>query len=164
MYFLGIDPGANGAVCVLDPLNPTPTFVSLSPKLMFFEVQQAIWDEVQDATVHATLEEVHSLYGMSAKSNFTFGGMFWRAKSLLESMQYPYELVQPKAWQQAVGAPTRKFLGKEMDLKHAIADLAQGYYPTAQLHGPKGGLMDGRSDALMIAHYAYITHRKDYGL
>lgn len=165
MYFIGIDPGAKGALCVLDSSTRHPLFVSLKPEIMAFDVINAIWNEIGNPPqVHVTLEEVHSLPGMSAKSNFTFGGMFWRVRTILEAMQLPFETVQPKVWQQAVGAPTRKFLDGEMDLKQAVADLAQGYYPTAQLHGPRGGLMDGRSDALMIAHYALITHGADYGI
>jgi hypothetical protein len=95
---------------------------------------------------------------MSAKSNFTFGGMFWRIKTLLECVPVTYELVQPKVWQAVTGVPPRKFLNNEMDLKAVVADLAQGYYPEAHLHGPRGGLMDGRSDALMIAHYLRLKY------
>ena len=45
-----------------------------------------------------------------------------------------------------------------MDLKVAVANKAEGFYPEAQLHGPLGGLLDGRSDALMIAHYLKLKH------
>ena len=36
-------------------------------------------------------------------------------------------------------------------IKKEVADIASRLYPKAELHGPKGGLLDGRSDALMIA-------------
>ena len=154
MWYIGIDPGANGSICVLDRTSSHPMFVSLDPKKhTASEIIEALEDEVDPAYCVAALEEVHSLHGMSAKSNFAFGGMFWRARTILEAMYMPYELVQPKAWQKAVGAPSRKFLAEGMDLKVAVADMAQGLYPKAKLHGPRGGLLDGRSDALMIAHY-----------
>ena len=157
-WFIGVDPGASGAICVLDPSEP-PLFVSLDPKKhTASEIIEALEDEVDMGYTLAALEEVHSLHGMSAKSNFAFGGMFWRARTILEACYIPYELVQPKAWQKAVGAPSRKFLDEGMDLKVAIADMAQALYPTAQLHGPRGGLLDGRSDALMIAHYLKLKH------
>jgi len=160
MWYIGVDPGASGSICVLESgnnfyqLQEEPLFVSLDPnKHTTSEVIQALEDEIDLGHCKAALEEVHSLHGMSAKSNFAFGGMFWRARTILEALYIPYELVQPKVWQKAVGAPTRKFLAEEMDLKVAVADMAQGLYPNAKLHGPRGGLLDGRSDALMIAHY-----------
>lgn len=159
MQYLGIDPGTKGALCLLDPSFPDPIFISLDPK---GHSAQAIFLTLQvtmkDGPIQAAIEDVHSLPGMAAKSNFTFGGMLWRIRTILDCLDLPYELVQPKVWQKAVGAPTRKFLDGEMDLKVAVADLAQGYYPEAHLHGPKGGLMDGRSDALMIAHYLKLKH------
>jgi hypothetical protein len=165
MHFIGIDPGARGSLCILDTSTRHPVFVSLSPNIMAFEIIDAIWQEIGNPPkVHVCLEEVHSLYGMSAKSNFTFGGMFWRIRTILEAMQFPFELVQPKAWQQAVGIPAKKDRPTDRPLKQLVADHAQALYPTAVLHGPRGGLMDGRSDALMIAHYGLITHGEDYGV
>ena len=161
MRFIGIDPGAKGALCILDPSSNYPTlFADLDPRQRADELLLAVRHEIESGPfpVYIALEEVHSLPGMSAKSNFTFGGMFWRIKTILECIPVKYELVQPKIWQKAVGIPTRKFLDGELDLKYVVADLAQGYYPGAHLHGPRGGLLDGRSDALMIAHYLRLKH------
>lgn len=159
MRYIGIDPGAKGALCILDPSSNYPTlFADLSLKNKASELLTVINYELDQSPALIALEDVHSLPGMSAKSNFTFGGMFWRIKTILDCAQAEYEMVTPKAWQQAVGVPSRKFLNGEMDLKQAVADLAQGYYPEAHLHGPRGGLLDGRSDALMIAHYLRMKH------
>ena len=159
MRYIGIDPGAKGALCVLDPSSHYPVlFADLSLKNKANELLTVIRHEVEQGPCLVALEDIHSLPGMSAKSNFTFGGMFWRIRTILDCVPIEYELVPPKCWQSAVGVPSRKFLAGEMDLKVAVADLAQGYYPTAHLHGPRGGLMDGRSDALMIAHYLKLKH------
>jgi len=161
MQYLGIDPGARGALCLLDPFSNT-TFLDLTlsnPAMQVYDFVRSRFYGQNPCVV--ALEDVHSLPGMSAKSNFTFGGMFWRIRTILECANVKYEFVQPKVWQAAVGAPTRKFLGDEMDLKTAVADLAFGYYPDAELYGPKGGLLDGRSDALMIAHYLKLKYGGD---
>lgn len=159
MRYIGIDPGAKGALCILDPSSNYPTlFADLSLKNKASELLTSIRWELEQGPFMIALEDVHSLPGMSAKSNFTFGGMFWRIKTILECIPVDYQLVQPKIWQAACGVPTRKFLNGEMDLKQVVADLAQGFYPDAHLHGPRGGLMDGRSDALMIAHYLRLTY------
>ena len=44
-------------------------------------------------------------------------------------------------------------------MKKQVAEIAQSLYPTAELHGKRGGLLDGRADALMIAHYG--LHNKE---
>lgn len=159
MRYIGIDPGTKGALCFLDLSCPKPLFIDLDPnKRAAVTILETLRDASYMKGALVALEDVHSLPGMSAKSNFAFGGMLWRIRTILDCVPITYELVQPKVWQKVVGAPTRKFLNGEMDLKAAIADLAQGYYPEATLHGPKGGLLDGRSDALMLAHYLRLKH------
>jgi hypothetical protein len=165
MHFIGIDPGASGAICVLDSSNRHPLFIDFSKDLLAYEIMNLIrWEIGNRPKVHVCLEEVHSLHGMSAKSNFAFGGAFWRARTLMEAMMLPFELVQPKAWQQAVGVPAKKDRNPEEKLKVIVARRAAELYPHASLWGPRGGLKDGRADALMIAHYGLITHGEDYGL
>lgn len=162
MIAIGIDPGRQGSLCLLDPNfpEPTPLFVSMNPDghqadaiLKTLQVELA---GVQK--VYIALELVHSLGGMSAKSNFTFGGMFWRAKTILDCLGHPFELVTPKVWQQAVGVPTKKDRDPDDDLKKIVARMAHKLYPSASLYGPRGGLLDGRSDSLMIAHYLMLKH------
>jgi len=165
MHFIGIDPGTKGSLCILNSSARHPLFLDLAPHNMAFEIINAIRGEIGNSPeVHVCLEEVHSLYGMSAKSNFTFGGMFWRMRTILEAMRLPFELVQPKTWQQVVGVPAKKDRDPKERLKVSVAKMAHDLYPEAPLYGPRGGLLDGRSDALMIAHYALITHGADYGL
>lgn len=160
MLFIGIDPGKQGAICFLDPSFQLSYFISLDPSkhtsrdiLATIEVQL----EVADDCVIA-LELVHSLGGMSAKSNFTFGGMFWRAKTILDCLNITFELVTPKDWQQSVGVPAKKDRDPEDNIKKIVARMAHDLYPKAVIYGPRGGLMDGRSDALMIAHYLRLKH------
>jgi hypothetical protein len=155
MLFIGIDPGKQGAFCFLDPSIDHVNFISLNPDkhsardiVATIEVAR----EVADDCVIA-LELVHSLGGMSAKSNFTFGGMFWRARTILEMLDMNFELVTPKDWQQSVGVPAKKDRDPDDELKMIVSRMAHRIYPSANLWGPRGGLMDGRSDALMIAHY-----------
>lgn len=94
------------------------------------------------------IEDVHSLPKMSAKSNFSFGRNVERVNLLAQLAKVRVELIQPKAWQKFVGVKQ-----KGPAIKKEVAGIAQRLYPTARLFGPKGGLLDGRSDALMIAHY-----------
>lgn len=160
MYYIGIDPGRQGALCLLDLSLPNPLFLGLDPnKRNAGTIVAAILRKIAGkSNVHIALEQVHSLGGMSARSNFTFGGMYWRARTILDCLDVPYELVTPKAWQQAVGVPAKRDRDPGDNLKKLVAKMAFELYPSADLYGPRGGLKDGRSDALMIAHYLRLKH------
>jgi hypothetical protein len=79
MLIVGIDPGAKGSVCVLDSASMQAEFMDLSTPLdqIFVWLNQknveAIW-----------IEDVHSLYGMSAKSNFSFGKALGAVETLAQ--------------------------------------------------------------------------------
>ena len=151
MRVCGIDPGTNGAICVLDTDNPTHVALLDLGKNSIYNAY--LWLDYYQ--VHALwLEDVHSLYGMSAKSNFGFGknlGIVTAISQIALSNSgggvIP-KTVTPKIWQKYAGVTVK---GKA--IKKQVAEIAQSLYPTADLHGKRGGLLDGRSDALMIAHY-----------
>jgi hypothetical protein len=104
------------------------------------------------------LEEVHSLYGMSAKSNFSFGSAVGRIQTILNISHTGWDLVQPKVWQKEVGI---KFppKSKPAQRKKITAAAVNRLFPGADIYGPKGGLIDGKADALMIAHYCMLRYK-----
>src|SRR3990172_3805556 len=97
MIYIGIDPGAMGAACVLcdDDDIETLTFydgVVCPPKL-------------EDGLRHAdlvVLEEVHSMPKQGVRSMFTFGRNvgFW--EGVLHVLGARWETVRPQDWQKAV--------------------------------------------------------------
>lgn len=145
---IGIDPGLSGAICALLINQNKVTFKSTAedPLILFN------WFEQMKSTYNLrciTIEDVHSLLGMSAKSNFSFGRNVERVNLLAQLSKVRVELVTPKVWQKFVGIKQ-----KGPAIKKEVAEIAARLYPNAPLYGPKGGLLDGRSDSLMIAHYA----------
>ena len=100
------------------------------------------------------IENVHSIFGSSAKSNFNFGFNTGIMHGLIRGQGLSLDMVQPKAWQKHVGV-TKK--GKE--IKKEVAAIATRLFPMAEIYGPKGGLKDGRSDALMVASYCKFKHK-----
>lgn len=162
MLCIGIDPGRQGSLCLLEPDSPAPhLFLSMDPdghQASAILTSLKITLKQHAGPVYIALEEVHSLGGMSAKSNFTFGGMYWRARTILDCLEHRYELVTPKKWQAAVNVPAKKDRDPNDELKKIVARMAHELYPEASIYGPRGGLLDGRSDALMIAHYLRLKH------
>jgi len=150
---IGVDPGAKGAYCILVPGTNQIYFVDANlPPLTIHELLQYYRDHF--SIQHIRLEDVHSIYGMSAKSNFNFGSNVREAylQLLFADFQTDTVRVTPKIWQKTVGVTAKGKL-----IKQDVAGLCQSLYPNCPIFGPRGGLMDGRSDSLMIAHYAHLT-------
>ena len=154
MRVCGIDPGTNGAIAVLDSKNPDSVALLDLNKNSIYETTEWLHNKKVDTI---WLENVHSLYGMSAKSNFGFGRNFGIAFAIakLAVSDGPVQQVTPKVWQKYIGVTVK---GK--GIKKEVAKIAQGLYPNAQLQGKRGGLLDGRADALMIAHYG-LKHMEE---
>tara|TARA_R110000823_G_scaffold126868_4_gene254198 strand:+ start:1441 stop:1902 length:462 start_codon:yes stop_codon:yes gene_type:complete len=147
MRVCGIDPGNNGAACVLDSMSSGPPPLLDFHNHSTFEVTNWLHHQHVDAV---WVEDIHSLYQVTAKSNFGLGRSVGIALSIAEVARkgiQPFR-VTPKVWQKYIGVASK---GKA--IKNDVANLAANLYPKANLYGPKGGLKDGRADALMIAHY-----------
>jgi len=153
MRICGIDPGSNGAICVLDQTDSTYIAFCDLNKSTTYDI--AIWLFNQKVT-YIWIEDVHSLYGMSAKSNFIFGknlGMVTTVSEIIsKGDSSKIRTVTPKIWQKHIGVTSK---GKH--IKKNVADIAKKLYPNVDIHGKRGGLLDGRSDACMVAYYG-LTH------
>ena len=161
MYTIGIDPGAQGAICVLGPafirFYNTPndrTTVGYT-----YEVLKGYCD--LQARVHTTvgIEKVRSLPNMTAKSNFSFGYNLSQVETILDILEMRYTRVPPKTWQKETGIVFPKGCPPKAR-KHLVAKRVLELFPDAKITGPRGGLLDGRSDALMIAYYMQLLHRR----
>jgi hypothetical protein len=165
--FIGIDPGASGYICMLAPELNQAEFISNKeqPHLIFEELNSVI----EHYSVNKVMiEDVHSLPTVSAKSNFSFGFNLGLLHGIIGCNGIGLDLVQPKVWQKYIGiktpvkvkgAPKVKASVRTRQLKLEVADVCQRLYPKIVIHGPKGGLQDGKSDSLMIAHYASHIYR-----
>ena len=145
------DPGAKGAFCALDSVTGDIDFCDFS-KATPLEMLQ--WLRLVSPD-RIWIEDVHSLFGMSAKSNFNFGRNLGIIQTIADIHGKGYETVTPKIWQKAVGVTSK---GKA--IKKDVANLCKQKYPQANIYGPKGGLLDGRSDALMIAEYGLSQYKE----
>ncbi len=151
--YISCDPGSTGYYCLLDPGSKHVEFFPNNSKPI------DIVDWLEDVRTKfdipvVMIEDVHSLYGMSAKSNFSFGRNAEKVTVLPASLGLSVELVQPKVWQKHVGVKAK---GKA--IKQDVAGICDRLYPNVSIRGPQGGLKDGKSDSLMIAHYASQTFK-----
>jgi len=162
--YVGVDPGAQGSLCLLDDIGYIQFFeppkMFKSPGSLIKEIQDAISGRI---VIHSAIEDVHSMAQMAAKSNFGFGRNVQLMHTVMQLVPLKYELVTPKTWQKALNIPAKKvFDSLGMSWKQGVASVALKIYPNAKLYGPQGGLKDGRADALMVAHYLKLKYGKNY--
>lgn len=148
LAFIGIDPGKSGALCLLIPETKRIEFLNTTEKPM------DIWAWLNDIDFMTPiqvimLEKVHAIQGTSAGSNFTFGYNYGLVSGLAGTIGCSMDHVTPKMWQKYIGVTKKGKL-----IKKEVGEIVQRLYPKAEIRGPRGGLLDGRSDALAIAHFA----------
>lgn len=150
---IGVDPGSKGAICVLNANTLVPVFIDLDqPVRAILAALKSVFDQYEkDSYVcRAAIERVASVPRVSAKSNFNFGYNVGGINWLLESLGIPLDSVPPKKWQAFIGIKPAS-----TSIKKDVAAAVTRLYPSADIYGPRGGLIDGRSDSLGIAHYHY---------
>lgn len=166
--FIGIDPGVQGFITAIFP-NGTFEFYSIDENddLDLHRVLKSIKERSWQVT--AVLEDVHAIFGCSAKSTFNFGEIKGILKGLLIANEIPYTLVQPKQWQQEVwnnqdmivSYKTVVRAGKEIrqkvvDTKSTSINAARRLFPNIDLRKNERCKKtdDNKVDSLLMAEYA----------
>lgn len=165
-YFLGIDPGKAGGLALIDDLGRLVEVVNSPETLSLRADLLSGWDDLYPIRL-AALERVHgaahtfkakkdgSRVRMSAQGAFTFGADFGAWSAMLTMLKIPFILPTPVQWQKRVIGPRPKRQIKgDSDIKRWVAEFVSRRWPGAPIYGPRGGLLDGLSDALALAEYA----------
>lgn len=153
MSFLGIDPGAQGALALLDvegnvldlrdlPYNKKAKFVDL------FELKSYLNSLLQNyETIHCFHEDCQYTPAIKGSGAFTFGKNVGASETLLVALGIPYQLVKPQKWKKHFS-----LIGKE---KSDSIILAKQMFPDFENFLLKS--KDGRAEALLIAEYCRRT-------
>jgi len=149
---IGIDPGMTGAVAFLGDevrvVDCPPTIREMGELFRSYE---------GGFNVSAAIEKVGPFYKSSAKSAFTFGGNFYAWQMALACFRIPYWFVTPRKWQNVVFDSAKRLA----DTKQQSFELASRLFAPHQLElkTPRGRILDGRCDALLIAEWLRRTDK-----
>lgn len=157
MQFLGIDPGATGAVAIIRTDGSvtfwdTPVVHIKSGKKTKTEMNAVaasmLLSDIRDSnndTVFVTIEKVSSMPGQGVASMFSFGKNFGTWLGILAALKLPFQQVAPVSWKKKIMSD----MGKEKDASRV---KAMQLFPNTQRDL---NLMKhhGRADALLIAEY-----------
>lgn len=168
---IGIDPGKGSYICLMEEGNISfhqfPLIGTETDIKGIAEIFLNIWKGIEGSSdVHAVIENVHSVFGSSAGSNFEFGKIAGVLEALLYACDIPFTKVEPKAWQkemwQGVPLQTKKSsTGKtQVNDTKAISQMAAiRLFPNLDLRDDsrktdRAKKVDhNKVDALLIAEY-----------
>lgn len=142
VLYLGLDPGASGALAWVNERGEHPGWVPLDDG--WSEVSATVLGLGADWHLVAVLERVAAMPGQGVSSTFKFGASFGGCEALLACRGVPYELVTPSVWQQAMGCRS----GGDKNVTKAAA---QRLFPGVKV-------THRNADALLIAEYCRRLH------
>jgi hypothetical protein len=102
MLRIGIDIGANGAIAFFKDgkLKEYYAFPKSDDRPDLKAFVNLLLERVDgEDNIHTIIEDLHSIFGTSAKSNFQFGWINGSMEAILTSFNIPYTKVQAKKWQ-----------------------------------------------------------------
>jgi len=148
-YYIGIDPGLDGAIAWIDNREPDTTCYEKTPT-MYIKKTKREYDISKmvnilnsfDFSVLTLLESVHSMPKQGVASSFNFGMGFGIWKGILTALEIPFELVPPQRWKKEM----MYGMGKE---KSASILKAKQLFPHLDLKKSEHGI----ADAILMAVY-----------
>ncbi len=178
---IGVDIGADGAYAIFVENKLTygkNPYTSEEPdmKALLDIIFEATATAEDDISVHAVIEDLHSVFGSSAKSNFEFGKNNGFIIGLLQISQIPFTKVGPKKWQKVMWEGIRPVeipvikkkvhqVDKKGNLKYKVDTKATSLIAAKRLF-PKETFLaterskvphDGIVDAVLLAEYCKRT-------
>ena len=166
---VGIDPGNTGAIAFLGKdgsvkcVNDMPSIkVSKTGACrpdhhalieMFREIKEL---ETIDCVYIEEPQKVPSMMGSNSQANYLAGYYKCLFILIFHSLSIKHEWIQPKEWQKYWKIKKSKRADTKMLSERAVSAM----FPNIDVRGPRGGLKDGRCDALLIAEFG---RRRYYG-
>jgi len=170
-YYIGLDVGKRGGIAVIDERGNI--MVRSTPQIAGEIDVHALRDFLVsfEGEIHCAIEDVHSIFGSSAKSNFQFGRSLGILEGMVIAYDFPFTKVQPKVWQKEMWSGISPVLintgkkTKDGNIKYkadtkATSSLAcKRLFPSIDLRDTNRKTdrskkdHDGIIDALLIAEY-----------
>lgn len=163
--YIGIDVGKDGGIVAVDEsgkITLKATIPKIADKVDYSKLFEILSTWIlEDVTV--AIEDVHSIFGASAKSNFSFGEIKGIKIGMIKALGYRYTMVQPKAWQKTVWVnddkvykpkkPDAKTNRKIIDTKKTSLLAAKRLFPGTDFRRSLRckNQHDGMIDAALIA-------------
>ena len=164
---MSIDPGSKGFICT--QIDGVFNHYSIEDNDLYqlSEIMAEIRSKYDNLV--CVIEDVHSIFGSSAKSTFNFGFNKGYLIGLLAANKIPYILVQPKEWQKVVWTNADMVVSykqvkvkdkivskKVVDTKATSINAAKRLFPTMDFRKSERAknIDDNKVDATLMSEYA----------
>ena len=159
MIIIGIDPGINGAISVIEnkkiiEVYDTPTMIDGKKnkrQINGAQVTNIFKERLNgEKEVVVVVEHVNAMPGQGVTSMFNFGQSFGVIKGICAALNLPIYFVRPTKW--------KKYFNLIKTNKDASRTKVIEVYPeiSSKLHRKKDS---NRADAILIALYFNDTHK-----
>lgn len=155
--FIGIDPGQAGAIGVInlenDPYSSMKDIPLLTDKSIDFLQLYFYLKEIRDINfnkqykneeIFCVLEKAQTMPKQGIKGAFSYGRGYQAIIDALTVASIPFIEVHPAKW--------KKLFSLNQNKKRSIM-VAQQLFPDISYYGDRGGLKDGRAEAILLAEY-----------
>lgn len=165
--YIGIDVGAKGFIAVQYKGVWAHFSIADNDLYQLSEIMRQI--RLKYDNIACVIEDVHSIYGSSAKATFQFGFNKGYLVGLLAANEIPYTLVNPKSWQREMWSNSDMVVTykkvivkgveqtrKEINTKQTSANCCKRLFPTMDLRKSSRAknLDDNKIDATLMSEYA----------
>jgi len=173
--FIGIDLGKHGAFAIQVqgkqpvlhsmPLN-TAGEIDVEEVYRILSLSTITVSELSDIMI--VTENLHSVYGASASSNFQFGINIAIVTTIIEILKIPYVKVQAKEWQKLcfkgikeIHKPGKVKGRGTLETKKMALVAVKRLYPNVDLRRTQRSTKadEGMVDALLMSHYCKIIYK-----
>lgn len=153
MIYIGIDPGKNGGIAVINDKFPKPVNITV-----YKYSDDDLIDVIdvctkgssiavhRDEEIKCVLEKVNAMPGQGVVSMFNFGQNFGFIQGVLKAYEIPFELVPPQKWKKEFSVTSDK---------NTSIEVAKRLFPGVNLKATDRCRKDhdGMAEALLIAEY-----------
>lgn len=141
MIYIGVDPGKNGGIALLDDTNEVRVYPYSEETL----IEKLKYDS-KFFDVKCVLEKVNAMPGQGVVSMFNFGQNYGFIQGVLKAYNVPFELVTPQKWKKEFSVTSDK---------NTSIEVAKRLFPNVNLKATERCKKDhdGMAEALLIAEY-----------
>ena len=153
--FVGIDPGKNGGVAVINEVPNYETTIAFrcpkTPLEMAYTLVSTIPSDVAYSDVLVTVEHVHAMPKNGVVSMFSFGQNLGQWEGILGAFELNVAYCGPRIWMQHYDC--KPGMDKK-ERKRYLRGIAENLFPNIKM-------TFNISDALLIANYNKETYYKE---
>lgn len=165
--YIGIDVGAKGFISMQK--NGNWEFYPIADNDLYQLSEIMLRTRIENDSIACVIEDVHAVFGSSAKATFAFGFNKGYLIGLLAANQIPYTLIQPKEWQKEMWGNSdmvvtykevtikgKKVNKKEVNTKQTSINACKRLFPQLDLRKSERAtkIDDNKVDSILMAEFA----------